>query len=642
MPQDFAAPHRAELQSILADDPELWPVFDRRLRAVLPRLRDLLQRLYGDRPDFDWQFGRILKTAARALADRPAPLRQQDLSFEDGPDWFLDHRQVGAVCYVDLYAGDLEGIRGRIDHLQDLGITYLHLMPLLRSRVGENDGGYAVASYREVEPRLGTMSQLRGLAEELRKAGIRLCLDFVFNHTADDHEWALRAKAEDAHAQGYYRFFDDRMLPDLYQPNLREIFPDRGSQHFFWQDEAQKWVWSTFHTYQWDLNFANPRLFRRMLEEMMFLANQGVDILRLDAVPFIWKQVGTTCENLPGAHWLIQAYNALARIVAPSLVFKSEAIVHPDEVARYVHPDEAQISYCPLLMVLLWESLATRSSRLMRHSLEKRFALPPGSGWVTYVRSHDDIGWGFADEDADDLQINGHDHRQFLNAFYTGRFEGSFATGLPFQENPRNGDCRICGTTASLCGLERALAVGDEWQIELAVRRVLLIYGITLFIGGMPLIYLGDEVGQLNDYGYQDIDWKAGDARWVHRPETDWPAQERIRDATSLPQGRIHAGFQRMIDIRKRRPALSGQEMSVLPLDNEHVFGFLRPAGQDTVIVLANMTESPQILGDRKLRAMMAADPWDDLIRGEPMIYPLGIALEPYQLMCLVRADGTT
>ncbi len=639
MPQNTVDRYRADLQAILADDPALWPVFERRLLAVLPRLHRLLSALYGDRPDFDWQVGRILKTAARALADRPPGLRQRDLSFEDGPDWFLDHRQVGAVCYVDLYARDLDGLRGRIDYLRDLGITYLHLMPLLRARAGENDGGYAVSSYREVEARLGTMAQLEALADDLRASGIRLCLDFVFNHTADDHDWAMRAKADDAHAQGYYRFFGDRTLPDLYQPHLREIFPDRGSQHFTWQAEAQKWVWTTFHTYQWDLNFANPRLFRRMLEEMMFLANRGVDILRLDAVPFIWKQVGTTCENLPAAHRLIQAYNALARIVAPSLVFKSEAIVHPDEVARYIHPEEAQISYFPLLMVLLWESLATRSTRLMRHSLAKRYALPRGSGWVTYVRSHDDIGWGFADEDAADLQINGHDHRQFLNAFYTGRFAGSFATGVPFQENRRTGDCRICGTTASLCGLERALALGDDWEIELAVRRVLLIYGIALLIGGMPLIYLGDEFGQLNDYRYRTVDWMAGDARWVHRPEADPAAEDRAKGAPADPQSRIHAGFCRLIAIRKRLSALSGQALSILPLENDHVFGFLRPAGQDSVLVLANMSERPQTLADGPLGALMRTDRWHDWIRDEAADHPLGVALEPYQLMCLVRSD---
>ena len=233
-------------------------------------------------------------------------------------------------------------------------------------------------------------------------------------------------------------------MPDAYERTLREIFPDARAGSFTYRPDMGKWVWTTFYSFQWDLNYGNPAVFRAMLEEMLSLANVGVEVLRLDAVAFIWKQMGTNCENLPEAHMIIQAYNALARIAAPALLFKSEAIVHPDEVARYISPQECQLSYNPLLMALLWESLATREVKLLQHSLAERFSITPGCAWVNYVRVHDDIGWTFDDAAANRLGINGYDHRRFLNAFYTGRFPGSFAAACPSGE-PAHGRCPHLG-----------------------------------------------------------------------------------------------------------------------------------------------------------------------------------------------------
>jgi amylosucrase len=315
--------------------------------------------------------------------------------------------------------------------------------------------------------------------------------------------------------------FPDRQMPDAYDAHLREIFPDVRRGSFSYRPEIDRWVWTTFHSFQWDLNYRNPVVFNRMAEEMLFLANAGVEVLRLDAVAFTWKELDTSCENLPGAHLLIQAFNALARIAAPTLLFKSEAIVHPDDVARYIAPYECQLSYNPLLMALLWEALATRDVRLLQRSMQRRFAISPQCAWVNYVRCHDDIGWTFDDQDAAALGIQGFDHRQFLNAFYTGRFPGSFARGLPFQYNPTTRDMRISGTCASLAGLEKALREETDAEVELAIRRILVMHSVILSIGGIPLIYLGDEVGTLNDYGYRTDPARAEDSRWVHRPAAD-------------------------------------------------------------------------------------------------------------------------
>jgi len=362
---------------------------------------------------------------------------------------------LGGVIYVDRYATDLRGVSARIPYFQELGLTYLHLMPLFLAPEENSDGGYAVSSYREVNPALGTMEQLASLAAELRDNGIALVLDFILNHTSNEHQWAQRALAGDPTFESFYWVFPDRTMPDQYEQHVREIFPDDHPGSFVpMPDDSGRWVWATFHTFQWDLNYANPAVLAAMVGEMLFLANQGVDILRMDAVAFIWKRLGTACENLPEAHVLIQLFTAALRVAAPAVMFKSEAIVHPDQVVEYISVDKCRISYNPLQMALIWNSLATRDGRMLQQALDRRHTLPAGTAWVNYVRSHDDIGWTFADEDAAELGISGFDHRRFLNSFFVNRFAGSFARGIPFQDNPKTGDCRISGTTASLAGVE--------------------------------------------------------------------------------------------------------------------------------------------------------------------------------------------
>ncbi|MEW6404440.1 MAG: amylosucrase [Chloroflexota bacterium] len=591
------------LKRSITKDPHAWEQFKARLQCNFSELLQLYAEVYSDRYDFFYHLEDLVLSMARSWFNRPQDLRELDDAREQDPHWFQSNQMLGGVCYVDLFAGNLEGIRKKIPYFKELGLTYLHLMPLFKSPEGENDGGYAVSSYREVNPSLGTMKELSSLARDLRKAGISLALDLVFNHTSDEHHWAELAKQGDEDHMDFYRIFPSRELPSRYEQNLREIFPEEHSGAFspLHQGEGagvRGWVWTTFHSYQWDLNYANPTVFNRMAEEMLYLANQGVEVLRLDAVAFIWKQPGTNCENLPQAHTLIKAFNAVARIAAPALIFKSEAIVHPDDVVKYVSPEECQISYNPLLMALLWNSLATRKVRLLSQALAKRFNLTPGTAWVNYVRVHDDIGWTFSDEDAAILGVYGHDHRHFLNEFYRGRFPGSFARGLPFQENPATGDCRISGTCASLAGLEKALHEEGEKEVELAIRRILLIHGIILTVGGIPLIYLGDEIGTLNDYTYRDDLARERDSRWVHRPRADWEKYARRHDPSCI-EGRVYHGLQELIALRKENDAFSGGELEIIPTENEHILCFMRRCRGKRAVIFANFAESPQSISAR-------------------------------------------
>ncbi|MDE2395936.1 MAG: amylosucrase [Burkholderiales bacterium] len=607
-----------------------WPAFDARLGRHLGALHDELALLYGGRPDFERFLVALLEQAFASWSAREPALKALDARREADPDWFQSQRMLGGVCYVDLFAGDFAGVQARIPFLRELGLNYLHLMPPFECPEPHSDGGYAVTSYRETNPRLGRIDDLRRLARALREAGISLVLDFVFNHSSDEHEWARAARAGDPAFRDFYFLFPDRTEPDRYERTLREIFPDEHAGAFS-QLADGRWVWTTFHSYQWDLNYANPAVFAAMAGEMLFIANLGVEFLRMDAVAFIWKRLGSACENLPEAHTLLRAYNALARIAAPALLFKSEAIVHPDEVVRYLSPAECQVSYNPLQMALLWSSLATREVNLLQQALEERHALPAGTAWVNYVRSHDDIGWTFADEDAIELGIHGFDHRQFLNRFYVNRFEGSFARGVPFQDNPHTGDCRISGCCASLCGLEQ----GDPH----AVARILLLHGIVLAAGGIPLLYLGDEIGTSNDFAYLQDPGKAGDSRWVHRPprRADLEAQ-RLDGATAA--GQIFMGLRRLIERRQATPAFAGGRLIGFRSKNPSVLGFTRPAPEGDLLVLANFSEHEQAIDAAVLAGLVPSAA--DLVSGRRHELRAGLQLAPYQLLWLQLVQGSS
>lgn len=576
-----------------------WLRFERYFEDIYRPLVDL----YGGREDFETQVESLFEVMVVAYAARPESLRLLDLERQFTPDWFERPNMVGYVCYPDLFAGTLQGVRDKVGYLEELGVSYLHLMPLLHPRPTPNDGGYAVMDYRAVKPELGTMDDLEALATDLRERGMSLCVDLVVNHTAKEHEWAQRAIAGDAKYLDYYYTFPDRAVPDEYEKTLPEVFPDDAPGSFTWCPEMAgtgRWVWTTFMDYQWDLNYTNPSVFREMLDIMLFLANQGVDVLRLDAAPFIWKRVGTSCQNQPEVFNLIQVFRGLMRVVAPGLIFKAEAIVPPDQLQQYIGVKtttgrQCELAYNNQLMVLLWSALATRKATLLSHVLHKR--APPlliDSSVVAYVRNHDDIGWAMSDEDLAEVGEDPAQHRRFLNDFYTGGFEGSFAKGELFQFNPVTGDARLCGTTASLTGLESALEAGDDRAIDLAIRRILILHSAIVFGTGIPLVYMGDEIGLLNHYSYTDDANKATDSRWLHRPPMDWDKAERRKDATSV-EGRIHEGLKALLWARKSCSLLHSFA-AILPIwtDNEHVWALRRQRPEGSALFLANFSEQWQ------------------------------------------------
>ncbi|MEM6752184.1 MAG: alpha-amylase family protein [Cyanobacteria bacterium P01_C01_bin.38] len=621
-------------------------IFWLRLERYFEDLYHPLIEVYGDRDDAMEQFGLLFDQMIDAYAIRPEPLRLLDLERQFTQRWFQEPNMVGYVCYVDLFAGNLNGIRDKIGYLQEIGITYLHLMPILEPSPGNNDGGYAVKDYRKVNPELGMMSDLKQLGEELHACGISLCLDLVLNHTAKEHEWAQKAIAGEQEYLDYYYTFSDRTLPDIYEPNLPEIFPNDAPGNFSWYPnmaDTGRWVWTTFNEFQWDLNYTNPTVFREVVDIMFFLSNQGADILRLDAAPFIWKREGTNCQNQPEVFKLIQAFRAIMRVVAPGTILKAEAIVPPDELQKYLGvkatvEKQCELAYNNQLMVLLWSSLATHKVNLMTHVFHSSPKIMIGCAPINYIRNHDDIGWAMTDQALETVGENGFLHRQFLNQFYSGNFDGSFAKGSLFQFNPETKDARITGTTASLCGLEKALAMGDENQIDLAVRRIMLMHSIIFGFGGIPVIHMGDELGLLNDSSYMNDEAKATDNRWMHRPLMDWNKAELRHDSSTI-EGRIYQGLVHLIKARKSTSLLHCFSF-FYPMwtGNNSVLAYCLKRAEGTVMVLANFSETQQSIDakmldyaemSRDIRNLLASSTPPNIINGR-------IYLQTYETCWLV------
>ncbi len=606
--------------------------------------RDIVQlaySLYGGRSHLELWIGRLVEVLYAQHIARPKAARAVDEQRLRDPLWYLSHELVSTMFYVDRFAGDLKGLEQHIDHFCDLGINLVHLMPLLDCPEGANDGGYAVRDYRAVDPRIGTMEQLDSVIDELHKRGILVQLDLVVNHTSDQHQWAVRARGGEQKYRDYFYMYDDRTIPDEFEASMPEVFPESAPGNFTWIPDAERWVMTVFHDYQWDLNYTNPEVFLEMLDVMLFLANRGVDVLRLDAVPYLWKKIGTTGQNLDEAHTILRLFRLCLSVVAPARALMAEAVVQPSEIVRYFGTDdwagrECEMAYHVSLMVLLWDCIATRSTQLFRRGLAGMPQIPREATWFTYIRCHDDIGLGYADDDIRACGFDPYLHRRFIVDYFTGRYPESRATGAPFMVNPRTGDARISGSAASLLGLEAALDSNDARGVDAAIDRLLLLYSIVCSIGGIPIIYYGDEVGYLNDYSYLDEPDKREDNRWMHRPRIDWKKMARLRDPQTV-EGRIYARMKHLLATRKRLAELSAlHQAQLLDPANDHVVAYLRYSADHRTLVLANISDVTQIVALSILDECGIEPDVVDVISGQPaQLEGDYIVLRPYRFLWL-------
>jgi len=612
-------------------------VFATRLQRYWP---DLLTGLTGAYPDHAPEMAnRLVEIAAQNFQHRPADLRLLDLRRHADPQWYQHQQMLGYATYADLFAGDLKGVADRVDYLVELGVTYLHLMPLLKPRPAQNDGGYAIMDYRAVRSDLGSIDDLRELATVLRSHGISLTLDLVLNHVAAEHQWAKNARNGDPFYRQYFHMFADRELPDAYERTLPEVFPDFAPGNFSYDEESHSWVWTTFNTWQWDLNWHNPEVFYEFADLILWLANLGVECLRLDAIAFIFKRMGTNCQNQPEVHAITQALRTVARIAAPALIFKAEAIVGPADLAPYLgvgkHAGKvSDLAYQNSLMVQIWSALAAKDTRLFCAAMNRFPAKPPTTVWGTYLRCHDDIGWAIDDGDAASVGLNGYEHRRFLADYYAGLYPMSDARGLIFQENLLTGDRRISGTAASLAGIEAALISGDDIHLDLAIRRYVLAHCLVLGFGGLPLIYMGDELGLRNYYDFVEELDHADDNRWVHRPPMPWDLADR-RHIEGTVESRIWHRLRHVITVRSSLPSLDASvESEILDPVNPAVLVFLRRFSSQTMVGVYNMTTESQ----RLPRWVVPLGNWAwDALTDETPLTDGPLTLDGYQVRWFVQ-----
>ena len=574
---------------------QAWePEFKKRLTAAYDELKWLYCELYhNDMQAFDY-FCTVLH---EYYAGRKPALKKLDRSRLKNPDWYRKPDMLGMQMYVNAFAGNLAGLRDHLDYIRDCGVNYLHLMPLLETPQGRSDGGYAVSDFRKVQPELGTMEDLAALADDCRKKHICLCLDFVMNHTSEEHEWARKAREGDPEYQSRYFFFDNWDIPVEFEKTVPQVFPTTAPGNFSWCPQAGKVVMTTFYPYQWELNYANPVVFNDMTANMLYLFNQGIDVIRLDAVPYIWKQAGTSCRNLPEVHSLVRIMHIAADIVCPGTLLLGEVVMEPSKVVPYfgtVEKPECQMLYNVTTMASTWHTVATKDVRLLRHQLETVFALPKEYMFLNYLRCHDDIGWGLDYGFLRGFGIEEVSHKRYLNDYLTGRWEGSDMRGELYNDDPRLGDARLCGTTASLCGIEAGEYEKDEIKTAKAIRLDILLHAFLLTQSGVPIIYSGDEIGQLNDYGYHQHPLKFDDSRYIHRGDFRWEEAE-LRSDPLTRQGRIFSALRTLEKLRAASAVFDSQaDTWIVETYNDHILGIGRYFEGEKLIALFNFSDSDE------------------------------------------------
>ncbi|MCB5919659.1 amylosucrase [Mediterraneibacter faecis] len=568
-------------------------IFVQRMEKHQDELRWLYMELYGN----DAMYAELCEQMHDYYLKRSTELKKRDIKKEKNPDWFKEKEMLGMMLYIDNFAGNLKGVEKKLAYLKECNVNCLHLMPFLDTPKGKSDGGYAVADFRKVRPDLGTMKDLARLTEKCHENGMNVCMDFVMNHTSEEHEWAKRARAGEGEYMSRYFFYDNGDIPARYEETVPQVFPTTAPGNFTWLPEIGHYVLTTFYPYQWDLNYRNPRVFNEMMYNFLFLANQGMDIIRIDAVPYIWKELGTSCRNLKEVHTIVRMMRMIAEIVCPSVILLGEVVMEPEKVVPYfgtVEKPECHMLYNVTTMATTWNSIATRDIRLLKKQMDIVSRLPKQYTFLNYLRCHDDIGWGLDFDTMKQWGMEEPSHKRYLNDYFTGKIAGSISRGELYNDDPVTQDARFCGTTASMCGIEAAGFEGNAEKMQTAIQEDLMLHAYMLTQSGIPMLYSGDELGQVNDYSYKDDAEKASDSRYLHRGAFLWELADKRKDLSTV-QGQLFQMLNRLEQIRRQENVFS-QEAEVYTYDvhNDSILGILREYKGERFIALFNFSESEQ------------------------------------------------
>ena len=568
-------------------------IFAQRMEKHQDELRWLYMELYGN----DAMYAELCEQMHDYYLKRSTELKKRDIKKEKNPDWFKEKEMLGMMLYIDNFAGNLKGVEKKLAYLKECNVNCLHLMPFLDTPKGKSDGGYAVADFRKVRPDLGTMKDLARLTEKCHENGMNVCMDFVMNHTSEEHEWAKRARAGEGEYMSRYFFYDNGDIPARYEETVPQVFPTTAPGNFTWLPEIGHYVLTTFYPYQWDLNYRNPRVFNEMMYNFLFLANQGMDIIRIDAVPYIWKELGTSCRNLKEVHTIVRMMRMIAEIVCPSVILLGEVVMEPEKVVPYfgtVEKPECHMLYNVTTMATTWNSIATRDIRLLKKQMDIVSRLPKQYTFLNYLRCHDDIGWGLDFDTLKQWGMEEPSHKRYLNDYFTGKVADSISRGELYNDDPVTQDARFCGTTASMCGIEAAGFEGNAEKMQTAIQENLMLHAYMLTQSGIPMLYSGDELGQVNDYSYKDDAEKASDSRYLHRGAFLWELADKRKDLSTV-QGQLFQMLNRLEQIRRQENVFS-QEAEVYTYDvhNDSILGILREYKGERFIALFNFSESEQ------------------------------------------------
>ena len=573
-------------------------IYEARLNRHIDELKWLYCELYQDNPYVMMHLNDLLAELKKFYNARNEDLKTSDILREQDPKWYKRNDLTGMMMYVNAFSKTLKGLEEKLDYIQECNVNYLHLMPLLSSPKGRSDGGYAVADFRTVQPELGTMEDFAEVTSACHKRGISVCLDFVMNHTSEDHEWAKRARAGEKEYQDRYFFFDSYDIPALYEQTCPQVFPTTAPGNFTWLDDIKKHVMTTFYPYQWDLNYRNPIVLNEMIFNMLYLANQGVDIVRLDAVPYIWKQLGTNCRNLPQVHTIVRMMRMICEIVCPGVLLLGEVVMAPEKVVPYfgtVEKPECHLLYNVTTMASTWHTVATRDVSLLRRQLDIVAALPREYVFQNYLRCHDDIGWGLDYDFLRNFGIEEVPHKKYLNDFFTGKYPDSFARGELYNDDPRLGDARLCGTTASLCGIERFGFEGNEEGVDRAIRYDITLHAFMFSQSGIPVVYSGDEIGMLNDYSYKNDPDKAADSRYIHRGDFRWDLAEN-RHRPDTVQGKLFPALDKLEHIRTSHSVFNSDvPLRTLDTWDSSILALVRENDTEKFIGIYNFSEYDKV-----------------------------------------------
>lgn len=591
--------------------------YQRRLEKHYDELKWLYCELY---PNGQGRFEELCASMEQWYKERNKKWKALDRKREKQKNWYKSQKMLGMMLYIDAFADNISGLEEKLDYLKACNVNYLHLMPFLATPKGKSDGGYAVADYRTVQPSLGTMEDLAALSEKCHDQGMSLCMDFVMNHTSEDHEWARRALAGEKEYQDRYFFFDNYDIPSEYEKTCPQVFPTTAPGNFTWREGCHKFVMTTFYPYQWDLNYANPVVFNEMVNNMLYLVNQGIDIVRIDAVPYIWKQLGTTCRNLPQVHTIVRMMRMITEIVCPGVLLLGEVVMEPEKVVPYfgtLEKPECHMLYNVTTMASTWHTIATADTRLLKHQMDIVTRLPKDYVFLNYLRCHDDIGWGLDYEWLKQFGIAEAPHKKYLNDYFRGYVEGSDARGELYNDDPVLQDARLCGTTASLCGLEAAGFEQNEEKMAQAIQRIEMLNAYLFIQSGIPVIYSGDEIGQVNDYSYkesEDYD-RRSDSRYIHRGHFRWDLEPE-KDKKGTVQNRIFASMKKMEELKfKYRPFDGEADVWTEETYDTALLCVCRKSGNEMVTGIFNFSNE-----DRTAWIDMGEFTWKDLFTGEKRV----------------------